>query len=467
MTRFIIPILAFACAFSSCSEDESKATSLPQIHLTCDEEELNPGDYQVGDLTWHDTLGKKVWDEKIRLRSRGNRSATFEKHSFALKLSEAYEMLELPENKKFKLNAEYIDKTFMRNKLSYDLFRSFSPGNYAPHVEYCVVYMNKKYQGIYAMTESVDASTLQLTKGDKGAVLFKEPPVSYPPDEHADRFAKFKKYVQRSVRYKDYSIKARYKLEDECYFNQRYPDLKKENCSDEIYRVTEFIFNTTDAEFSNPKRFKKYFDLNNLIDWHLLILVTANGDGTYKNFYMSRKESGEPYIFTPWDYDHSFGRDGDGEPSKVSIIPVKDNMALLHRLMETNAFNYRQKLYEKYRSLQKSGLLTDKNIHRMIDANVAVLKSEIKDNEKRWPPGAMKYFKNATFDTEVQRMKNWITNHLPNLEEYLREQSELPTPEKKAEQLVLPPDFPNLILTSTVQMLEEMEDLTDSIKTPN
>ncbi len=463
MKALFISLLAFVCLISSCTEDPPKATSLPQIHLTCDEEELNPGDYQTGDITWFDTLGNRIYDEKTRLRSRGNRSATFDKRSFALKLNEGKKILGLPKNKKWKLNAEYIDKTFMRNKLSYDLFRSFSPGNFAPQVEYCVVYMNDEYQGIYAMTESVDVSTLRLNKKDDGAVLFKEPPVSYPPDEHEDRHEKFKKYVQRSSRYKDYSIKARYKLEDECYFNQRYPDIKKEDYSEEIYRLTEFIFNSSDAEFCDPHKFNQYFDLNNLIDWHLLILVTANGDGTYKNFYMSRKEEGAPYLFTPWDYDHSFGRDGDGEPSKISIIPVKKNMALLHRLMETNAFNYRQKLYEKFRFLKKSGVLTDKNLYNMIDANVAVLKSEIKDNEKRWPLEALEYFKNASFYTEVQRMKNWITNHLPNLEEYLLKQSKRPTPEAKAKRLILPNSFPELLETSAEEIMEWIEAYEDSL----
>lgn len=424
-SSFIAGILFLVALLpTACTEDPPKATSLPQIHITCDEENLNTGDYQVNDLTWYDTLGNRVWSEKIRLRARGNRSATFDKHSYSLKLNEEFEMLGMPSNQKWKLNAEYIDKTFMRNKLSYDLFRLFTPGNFAPQVQYCVVYMNDDYQGIYAMTQSVDAETLDLNTGDEKAVLFKEPPVSNPPDEHQDRFKKFQKYVQRSGRYHDYSIKARYKLEEECYFNQRYPDLEKHNFQDEIYRLTEFIFNSSDAEFSDLEIFNQYFDLQNLVDWHLLILVTANGDGTYKNFYMSRKEAGEPYLFTPWDCDHSFGRDGDGEPSKVTLVPVKKNMALLYRLIETNAFNYRQKLYDKFCALQKTGVLTDEYLYKMIDANVKLLQSEVKDNEERWPPDAIDYFKNAHFQTEVHRMKKWITNHLSALEQHLKEQSE-------------------------------------------
>jgi len=449
---------------SGCTEDPPKATSLPQIHITCDEENLNTGDYQINDLIWFDTLGNRVWSEKIRLRARGNRSATFEKHSYSIKLNEEHGLLGMPPNEKWKLNAEYIDKTFMRNKLSYDLFRLFTPGNFAPQVKYCVVYMNDDYQGIYAMTQSVDVETLQLNKSDDGAVLFKEPPVSNPPDEHQDRFEKFQKYVQRSSRYRDYSIKARYKLEEECYFNQRFPDLDEQNFQDEIYRLTEFIFNASDEDFSNPEIFNQYFDLENLIDWHLLILVTANGDGTYKNYYMSRRESGEPYLFTPWDYDHSFGRDGDGEPSKVTLVPVKKNMALLYRLMETNAFNYRQKLYDKFLALKKIGILTDEYIYEMIDANVAVLKSEVKDNEDRWPPNQIDYFNNATFDTEVQRMKNWITNHLSELEQHLKKESERENPKKSTQSFIFPFYFPDNIETSTLQILNSKEIIKDTVK---
>lgn len=456
--RFLsaVPLVLF-----SCSEKEAPKSSLPQIHISCIDEDLNPSDYLIADFEWKDSLGNTQWEEKGRIRTRGNRSAGYDKHSYAIKLSAAQDLLHLPASKKWKLNAEYIDKTFMRNKVSYDLFRQFSPENIAPQIRYCVVYINHSYDGIYALTESVDANLLQLHK-EKGGVLFKEPPVSHPPNEHEKRFENFKGYIERSIRYKDYSIKSKYKLQDECYFNQRFPKIKELDYTDEIYTLTDFIFNSSDAQFSDPKRFNAYFDLENLIDWHLLILVTANGDGTYKNFYMSRKKSNSPYLFTPWDYDHSFGRDGDGEPSTVSLVPVKKNMALLHRLMETNAFGYRQKLYKKFKDLKEAGVLTDVHIHTMIDANVQRLKAEVNANEKRWPPNKVHYFKNANFHSEVQKMKNWVTNHLPELEAYLKEQSERPTPTKQAPKLILPNIFPELIETSAVEIINWVQTHADS-----
>jgi len=454
----IIVLFSFSCN----SEKKERKSTLPRIYISIDEADLNPGDYLVNDFYWLDTNNKTLLEAKSRMKTRGNRSATFPKRSYSVKFSQKKALLGMAESQKWKLNAEYIDKTFMRNKLSYDLFRSFSDENKAPRIAYCAVYLNNRYDGIYALTQSVDADFLNLSKGD-GGVLFKEPPVSHPPEEHQNRYEKFKAYINRSIRYKDYSIKAKYKLEDECYFNQRFPDIKELDYTDEIYLITEFIFNTTDKEFSNSAVFDKFFDLQNLIDWHLLILVTANGDGTYKNFYMSRQKEGEPYIFTPWDYDHSFGRDGDGEPSKVQLVPVKKNMALLHRLMETNAFDYRTKLYERFTHLKAEGVLTADNIHKMIDANVELIGDEVEANEKRWPSSEIEYFKNASFQTEVQRMKNWITNHLPELEQHLKEQKEKPSLRRDTTSFDFSLDLSELLETSAVIIEDWLNNEIDTL----
>jgi spore coat protein CotH len=55
----------------------------------------------------------------------------------------------------------------------------------------------------------------------------------------------------------------------------------------------------------------KWIELQNLIDRHLLLLFTNNGDGVMKNFLLYKTESHTPFQIALWDYDHSFGRDGD------------------------------------------------------------------------------------------------------------------------------------------------------------
>lgn len=412
---------------TSCSSESetNKGARLPELHISGKISDLNLGDYSKAEITWFDANGTKFYEEKVKWRYRGNRSFNFPKKSYSIKLKKSESFLGLPKSRKWKLNADYIDKTKMRNKISYDLFRSFSEGNFAPQVAYFKLFLNKKNNGVYALIEAVDEHSLGFNMKDPKAVLFKEPPLRRDPSEHEERFRKFQKYSATSDRYNKFSDAARQKLINRSYFNQRYPNVTETNFSDEIVALTEFISTSPQSEFSDPAIFNRYFDLDNIIDWHLLILVTNNGDGFHKNYYFSRKSAGAPFLFTPWDYDHSFGREGDGEVTKETIVNLS-KMPLLNRLMETNPFNYRQRLYDKFMALKKKGVLTVSHLHEMIDANKAVIQPSMKENSALWPLQAVDFFKGASFNSEVQFMKDWVVEHLPRLEAYLAEEINKP-----------------------------------------
>lgn len=451
MTRLVGLLLLIGILFSCSEQVDYETGNLPEIHLTYDAE-LNAGDYAPATFVWEDSTGKMQIKKNIKLRYRGNSSLKYPKKNFSVKFKNGTSLFGLPKNKRWKLNAEYIDKTFLRNKVSYDLFRAFSPGNFAPEIRYCVVYLNDEYNGIYTLTQSVDADNLGLDKKDPKAVLFKEPSICESTESHAENQRKLRKYIRTSIRYEDYSENARGKLLKSCYYNQRFPDIATHNFYTEIHDITDFIFNSSDTEFADSIKFNRYFDVDNLIDWHLLLLVTNNGDGWYKNFYLSRKNAAAPYRFTPWDYDHSFGRDGDGEPSKETLIDLT-RMPLLHRLMETNAFGYRQQLYAKYMRLKTSGVLTVEHLHEMIGRNVAILRQAMAENVKKWPMGTIAYFTASSFDSEVKRMKDWVEEHLPRVEKYLAEQNSRRT--KAKPKITIPPQPPypmELYKTSAVPL---------------
>ncbi|MDC3252797.1 CotH kinase family protein [Crocinitomicaceae bacterium] len=164
--------------------------------------------------------------------------------------------------------------------------------------------------------------------------------------------------------------------------------------------------------------FKDYFSAENVMDWHLLLLITQNGDGIKKNNYIYRKSSGQPFLYIPWDFDHSFGREGDGEPMNDKLCDLTQHI-LFKRLIEINPNNYLQKLNARFLSLKKQDILTVKNIFELIDDNVKKLRPEIEANESRWPLNEVSYFKKSSFEMEVNRMKEWIENHLPKVEQHL------------------------------------------------
>ena len=71
-------------------------------------------------------------DELIgKIKCRGGISKKYYKHSFSLELKDKYSFSELPYDDDWIINANYIDKTFMRHKISYDLFREMNSENIA------------------------------------------------------------------------------------------------------------------------------------------------------------------------------------------------------------------------------------------------------------------------------------------------------------------------------------------------
>ncbi|MBN1181614.1 MAG: CotH kinase family protein [Bacteroidales bacterium] len=415
--QFVFISLVFILLFLSCNKKE---TGLPQFHLQVATDSLNFGGYIPGEIAYYDRTGRIQFDdETAKIKYRGNASRLYEKKCFSIKFSEDKCFDGFPCHDTWKLNAEYIDKTFMRNKLSYDLFRQFSPYNYAPHIIYAIVYLNDDYRGIYALTERIDKDRLTLIKKDTNAVLFKDTPVFYPPEEHDERYINYVKFYKWDPRFNCFPPDEFKELLATAYFNQKYPDIYKMDKRQEIYYISDFIFNSSDEDFTNESIFCKYFIIENVMDWHLLILVTNSQDGLYKNYYLYRKGTGEPFMFTPWDYDHSFGRDGDGEPNPDRIVNER-RIRLFDRLLETDAFNYKRRLYDRFMALKEKNILTTSHLYEMIDENAEILKPYIGENEAKWPPDSNHYFIGCTFESEVNLMKDWIEKRMVDVEEYLK-----------------------------------------------
>jgi len=95
----------------------------------------------------------------LQLRYHGASSLGFPKKSYKLSLSNAVPLLGMSRKTGWVLNAAYIDRSLMRHKLSYDLFRSFSAQGavrYAADSRFVEVYLNQRYQGVYLLMERVD-----------------------------------------------------------------------------------------------------------------------------------------------------------------------------------------------------------------------------------------------------------------------------------------------------------------------
>ena len=393
LNRQHIPIVIFSLLLlvSSCEDVENPPTindEIPVIHIEKNDpiswETKEPCNfsYSVNDKT--DVLSAKI-------KYRGGSSSKFEKKSFAVELDNKYSFQNLPNDDDWILNANYIDKTFMRHKMSYDLFRQMGNYNVAPQSGYVSVKINSIDQGLYVLMEEVNGGMVKLNKADSLAMIFKDPPVFY-------------------------ENKLPHVQDPANYYQQKYPNINDSDKTAYIERFKDFLFYSTDADFLN--QISMWVDLENIMDWHLLLLFSNNSDGIMKNFYLYKKDTATPFRMAIWDYDHSFGRDGDNELNMMERELDCNRSVLLKRLMLIPGSVYPEKLKQRWFALRNSNIISVENINHHIRNNDKIIRNEIEKNVGIWPFDSKWYYDNNNYDEEIELMLNFTALRINQLDEY-------------------------------------------------
>lgn len=317
--------------------------------------------------------------QKGTIERRGGSSIIYPKYSYEIDLEQDVPLANLPMDDDWILNANYIDKTFLRHAFSYELFRKMRRENIASQCQYVELELNGTYRGLYVLMEKVDKSTLKVNKEDPEAVIFKEPKVFY------ESYEGLEKYMQGNAH------------------QQIYPKYPATNKTPLIDHIRALILDSKDDMFTAEIR--KTFDIENIIDWHLLLLLSNNSDGLRKNFYLYKQNKATPLRIAIWDCDHGWGRDGDNELNLDR--PLDLNRSILFRRLLT--FNwYKKRLKARWDALNKSGLLSEEQLTKSIAEKGHMLKLLVEKNATVWPVSASFYHDANNFEQEIDVMLQYI-----------------------------------------------------------
>jgi len=322
---------------------------------------------------------------QAKIRSRGKSSLQYPKKSFRLKVPQPVSICGLPSHKVWILNANYIDKSFIRHRLSFDLFRAMGAHNLSPHGCYLELELNEKYHGLYFVHQRIDRSRCGISKQQPGGVIFKEPPVFIEDEPGAE-------YPGNR-------------------FGQKYPSHKKRNDAALAESMRDFLFYSSDSIFD--AEVADHFHLENVADWMLLLLFTNNTDGLLRNFYLYRLHEGLPFRIAIWDYDETFGRFGDNRLNNViEELDIEQN-PLLRRLFERESF--RELLKQRWEN-HRQGALSEEAIDQRIEEYVAKLNPLVVRNFERWPVDGPGYMDENRFAEEVTFIRQFISERLLQLD---------------------------------------------------
>jgi spore coat protein CotH len=245
------------------------------------------------------------------------------------------------------------------------------------------VYFNGDYHGVYLLMERVDGPLLELRR-------FQSNDVSH------------------ACIYKAVDHAANFSQPGHAGYEQREPDALLKEYWQPLDEFNRFASRSKGAEFFDLQTgVGSRLDLDNAVDFYLLVLLTSNLDGITKNFMIAREapRAGQPnpvFFFVPWDYDGTFGRNWDA--SAVAPDGWLSNH-LFDRLMGDRAF--RERLAKRWKALRDREF-SAKTSQEMIDTNAHTLGEAVHRNAARWRPAAGHYPDRLSFAEDAAQMKTWI-----------------------------------------------------------
>lgn len=253
----------------------------------------------------------------IKFSFRGNYTRKLEKKSYQVlfrKPSHKFGAKELH------LNAEYLDPSMIRNKLSLDFFNRL--GVLTPDANHVRLFINKKYKGVYLQLESVDQYFLKSRGLPNG-------PIYYAINDDANfSLLTEEKNIKKSL---------------ETGYQQ------KIGCKEDDGFLRELIYKINSIPRQNfREEIVKYVDVTTYIHWLIGVLCTQNYDGFTHNYALYRNSETGLFAMIPWDYDGTWGRDYRAKPMNYNYVPIHGFNTLTARILDVAEFRqyYQQKLGE-------------------------------------------------------------------------------------------------------------------------
>ena len=262
--------------------DYTEEWGLPVFHLQTDS--ALSQSYQAGDLTY------RGHSYTMEAKIRGATSASFPKPSYTMKFSdEEIPVEDWPETRNhLVLLSTFDDNAYVRQKLVYDLWQEMAAHQGAqrltPRTFFCVLYLDGEYTGLYVGLDHVDNEFVrQMGLDDSGDM--------YKAINHDANFA-----LTNS------SGVAKSSLADGYEKKEGEPT---DDFSD-LISLVDFTGSSNAEELVAGA--DSWLDLEEFMDWFLLVHYTLAEDSAGKNSYLYVDPADGRTRFAPWDFNHSWGQ---------------------------------------------------------------------------------------------------------------------------------------------------------------
>ena len=375
--------------------------------------------------------GDVDWSGRIGLRLRGHSSRAYAKKQYGFESWDefnrdtAVSIFGMPKESDWIIYAPYVDKTLMRNYLAYNWFRRM--GQYAVRTKYVEVFYNPStgkpitrsdYRGVYVFMERIKRD------GDRIDIEPLLPRHDSEPDISGG-------YIFRKDRNDPNKITIRTEREGHSLqvIEPEFTLTNKQEAwlTDYLNAFEDSLHgeNSDDPEIG----FRKYINVANAVDNHILVEITKNIDGFHVSNYVY-KDRGDKLRYVPWDYNLSLGNGAFSDWWKPEgwyhELLSPDGYPWYGRMFEDPEFAlaYADRWFALRRDMFGTAALMEE-----IDGITDFLNDAADRNFVKWdrlgafdwpnPPG---FQDRKTYRSEVNFMKDWLKTRV----EWIDSQFEIP-----------------------------------------
>lgn len=368
-----------------------------------------------------------TYDGYIGIEVRGSSSQMFPKKSFSVETRDSLganldtSLIGLPSENDWILNANYTDKTFLRNVLSYQLANEM--GHYASRTKYVEVFLNNVYQGVYVLMEKIkrDANRVDvsnLTAADTsgaaitgGYILKIDKTTGSGTGGFSSAFPPIGNGQIPFILY-DYPDDVTIAPQQANYI-QSYVD--------------SFENALHGNQFTDPiVGYSKYINDTSFIDYFLMTELSKNVDGyrISSYFYKEKITKGNRLVAGPlWDYDIAWcnadylnGQYYTGWAYSSNNTGGGGYQVPFWWSRLLNDPSYANKLQCRYDQL-RSTIYSTAHINAFIDSMALYLQESQNRNFQIWPILGVYVWPNpspipTSYSGEIAKLKNWINSRL-------------------------------------------------------
>jgi len=369
-----------------------KFTRLPIIQIITHNEIVDEPKKIARLIINYPETAENVITSYVGIEFRGETSQSFPKKSMSFSFlnstftndETSKSIFNLPQNSDWGLDAMYVDKSRLRNKTSFDLWKHIQGDrNHSVHYYFVELYINSEHQGLYCIHELVNSEFLNLVDND--AVLYKA------IDWTGTLFDFYSEDVSSNKHWDGWE--------------QKFPEDAIN--WEPLANLRSSVVNDSDFDFST--KIEELINLDNVIDYYLFINLISVSDNVGKNNYLTRESDHESLCIIPWDLDGSLGIMWNGD--YVSYTNILSNN-LFDRLISVNPNGFKYKLKDRWLNLRMKCLSTDKILSTLEFNFNTIYESDVQQIENhRWGG-------DVDFLEESQYINNWIINRVSFLDDY-------------------------------------------------